>query len=338
MRRLAPVALTLVLLPLKTGSRGEVCAQVPGEPALSGFCRDALQRGDIPLALFAQCLDASIALELLQPELGIAVAGGNPVLGTASPIGTRFRGIPRLYIGARLNFAFPEVPDVVAYAGSDPRPGAASDFVLPAARLDLSVGLFEGVNPAATLSGFGAVEVLGSLGVLILPSGQGFRSNSTTLGLGLRVGLLRESFTAPGISVTGAYRWTGDLDYGSAPAGDDSELGLDLGVWAVRAGISKSFSVFGLTLNGGYDAYRSDVHLSLVDPESGELRPVIERSRPADLDAGRWSASLDIAYLVLYFAAVVELGWQEGQTRPTWHGHEVESGKFFTGLGLRISL
>jgi hypothetical protein len=285
----------------------------------------------------ALCADAIAAIQLAQPELGLAAAGGNPVLGTASPIGTKFRFIPRVYFGGRMNFAWGQIPDVIGYPDDPGQPIAVRDFSIFSPQLDLSVGLFDGFKLGSTLGGLASVELLGSLGPLVLPSGEGFRNDVTAAGLGARIGILRESFTAPGLSVSGEYQWTGRIQYGDVAAGSDAQFGIDLNVTSFRAAISKSFVSIALALTLGWDHYQSDVDLTVTD-SGGQLVPIIPSSARESLGAERWSAFVDVSYIVLFLNIVAEVGWQESTKLTTSRGDELTAGNLFLSIGIRASL
>lgn len=306
------------------------------EPISSDLLREC-QAAQLPDDLAPPCRDVAAGIELLQPEVGIALVGGNPVLGTASPIGARFRLIPRMQFGARINFVFAELPDVSSYPDTPGQPVGTRGLVIPSPQLDLSIGLFKGLTLAETLGGLFAVELLGSIGAVILPAGAGFKSDATGYGLGARIGLLRESFTAPGISVTGLYNWTDRFQYGDVERGDLAQFGMDLKVASIRAGLSKSISSLALALTLGYDDYSSDVDFALAST-SGAAIPVVTEDEPLDFGSQRWSAFVDLAYVVLFVSIVAEAGWQEAQTLALSTGQEIESGNFFGAIGLKLSM
>jgi hypothetical protein len=283
------------------------------------------------------CQDAVATVQLLQPELGLGVAAGNPVLGTASPIGTRFRFIPRVQLGGRITFIWAGVPDVIRYPEDVDGSVGTRSFSVPVPQFDVSVGVFDGLKLGSTLSGFASVELLGSLSTVILPSDAGFRNDVGGVGLGARVGVLRESFTAPGISLSGMYKWAGRIEYGRLNAGDDAALGMDLSLFSFRLSASKSFVAIGLAATIGWDHYSSDVDLQLAGSAGAPLT-VIPVSAPEGLGSGRWSAVLDVSYIVLFLNFVAEAGWQEKENYSTSTGLEVESGKFFGTIGVRLTL
>jgi hypothetical protein len=323
---------TLLLVGLALLSPAGGQAQT-GDPALLEACQSA----GLPIGQLARCQDVVTSLQLLQPELGMALAGGNPVLGTASPIGTKFRFIPRIYLGGRINFVWAAIPDVLNYADDPSAALATREFSVPMPQLDLSVGLFDGWRLGSTLSGLGSVEILGSLGAMILPAGEGFENDATGLGLGARIGLIRESFTAPGLSLSGEYQWTGRIRHGSVANGDDAQFGMDLSATSFRLGLSKSFVAIGLALTIGWDHYQSDVDLGVAD-DDGNLVAVVPNDDRMSLSEDRWSASVDVSYIVLFLNIAAQLGWQENGRYVTSRGDDLTSGNFFSAIGMRVSL
>ncbi len=320
------VAGLVVLCPARLSGQGTL------EPDLANRCAAAGIMGD-DLAL---CRDVVAAIQLTQPELGLALAGGNPVLGTASPIGTKFRFIPRFQLGGRMSFAWGSMPEILNYVGSGSA-GESRGYSVVVPQVDLSVGVFGGFDLGATLGGLGAVELLGSLGAMILPGGAGFRNDVGGLGLGARVGVIRESFTAPGISLSALYKWTGRIEYGAVDHGDDAQFGLNQRVLSLRAGVSKSFVALGLAFTLGWDRYAGDVDFGIADAAGSPL-PIVSEADPVGLTAERWSAFVDVSYIVLFFNFVAELGWQEESGMVTSSGSQVDSGKFFGSIGLRMTL
>lgn len=324
---------TLLFAALALGGASTLSGQTASNFDVATRCEAA----GLPPEGLALCHDVATAVELTQPELGLVLAGGNPVLGTASPIGTKFRWLPRMFIGGRLSFVWAEIPDILNYPDVPTEPVGKIDFSVTMPQLDLSVSVFDGFMLNTTLGGFASVELLGSLGPMILPAGAGFQNDATGWGLGARIGVLRESFTAPGISVSGMYKSAGRIRYGSVADGDDAQFSMDLDVASFRAGISKSFVAIGLAFTLGYDHYSSNVAFGVADAQ-GDLIPVVPESAPVDLSSSRWSAFVDVSYIVLFFNIVAEFGWQETQTLATSTGTELTSGKWLLGLGLRFSL
>ena len=137
------------------------------------------------------------------------------------------------------------------------------------------------------------------------------------------------------MSVSLFYKWAGRLQLGNIEDGDDAQLGTDLRVWSFRGGLSKNFVSFGLAFTLGWDSYNSDVDFALRD-SSGDIE-LASQDDPAGLDSDRWSAHVDFSYIVLSFNLVGEVGWQEAETLALSNGSELESGKLFFTIGLRVT-
>ncbi|HSJ10798.1 MAG TPA: hypothetical protein VK928_12820, partial [Longimicrobiales bacterium] len=160
----------------------------------------------------AFCENVADAATMLQPRVGIALSGGNPVPGTASTLGMRLGSMPRISLTARVTAADVDLPAVERMTDS-----ADVSFPVGSIAADVSVGLFSGVSLLPTVGGFGSIDLLGSVGIIPLPRGEGFDNSAPlTWAAGARVGILRESFTAPGVSVSMMYRRLGDVTFGDS--------------------------------------------------------------------------------------------------------------------------
>src|SRR5687768_1907075 len=73
---------------------------------LAGTC------AGLPGSAEATCRTVAQAAESTQPQLGILIAGGNPILGTASTSGVRLGFLPRVTAGVRVNVVGARVPDI----------------------------------------------------------------------------------------------------------------------------------------------------------------------------------------------------------------------------------
>jgi hypothetical protein len=281
-----------------------------------------------------RCLDVAAAVELLHPEAGILLAGANPVLGTASPLGTR-AGLPRFAVGGRVNVVGVELPDVFEPSAGG---GERLDFVVPLAHVDVAAGLYSGVSLLPGVRGFGALDVLVSASVI--PAVSEIEETKVSWGIGGRFGLLEESFVLPGASVAVVYRDVPRLPVGSFDDGDEAEFGSDLRVWSVRVAASKSLLAFGVTAGVGWDRYRSDVDFRFLDPLlPTTTRTVFSRDDPALLDAERYSAFIEGRLTFTVVHLVAQVGLQEHDARTLSDGAtRLESGGLFGGAGVRFGL
>lgn len=307
-----------------------------------------------------RCTAVAQAVDAAQPQLGILLAGGNPTLGTASTGGVRLGVIPRVSLTGRVNVVAARLPDI----RETPEEGVRQFRVpAPAVGANLSLGLTQGFSVAPMMGGFGAIDLLGS--VSVLPLGllsDDFGENAFSWGAGARVGLLRESFITPGVSVSLMYRDLGDVGFGhvcdgteqplfsaGGPAnrsvcsagGDFGEIAFGLTNWSARAAVSKRLLGLGLTGGVGYDRFRTDADFAFRTPAIAGTEHIV-RFDDVRVENDRWSAFLDLSYTVLIGSLVAEAGWMQGaspiQGFPDASDFDPREGTFFGSLGARISL
>lgn len=299
---------------------------------------DALdQCGSLPLEAAQRCNLMVQTIDILQPPMGLVVSGGNPVAGTASTLGMRLGSFPRISVGGRATFLGVDIPQIL-----DNSRAGEIDVNLPALNLDVAVGILQGGSPLPTLGGVGSVDLLASIGVLPLPGGAGFRSGSSfTWALGLRGGIFRESFTAPGLSLSAVYRHLAESTLGDTDLVEtDGFLKLNVSNLSFRAAASKRILGLGLTAGAGYDIYSSSGQFGFVDsvsPLGGEERVGFSRFRNT-----RTSLFTNISYTLLILHLVGELGWQQGAdeidaTLPA-SARIGTGGRLFGGIAARISI
>ena len=199
------------------------------------------------------------------PQLGAVLAGGSPTQGVSGALG----GSGRFSIGIRANGlsgSLPEVDRVVP----NTRGAQQSTYTLDTKPIgfvtaDVALGVYKGFTPG----GFGALDVLmsasyipeysnGSIDVS-LPSG------SFEFGFGAKVGVIKETATAPGVSVSYLSRELPSVDI-TGTSGDDRLLLEDVKVksksW--RAVVGKSFLFLGLGAGYGRDTYDSNAQITVT--------------------------------------------------------------------------
>lgn len=328
----------------------------------------------LPASVRDDCFTVAQAVESAQPQLGILLAGGNPTLGTASTGGIRLGVLPRVSATAKANLVFIRLPDILAESagGAAGRLDDVAGIPAPALSGTASIGVYPGVSVAPTVGGVGAVDLLGSAAWLPLRTFdvEGFRAGSPdfSFGVGARLGLLRESFTMPGVSVSLMYHRLDRLRFGDVceepglggvglqgdgydaafgpclgGAGDPGEFEVDLSTWSTRGAVSKRLLGLGLTAGVGYDRYASDVGFGLRTPcpvDAGSN--CYFRASGMELDSGRWSGFLNGSFSLLVATLGAEVGWLQGdrpiQGFPAASDFDPRDGAFFGSLGLRIAL
>jgi hypothetical protein len=313
--------------------------------------------GTVPVVAAEECAIVAQAVDAAQPQLGILMAGGNPTLGTASTGGVRLGLIPRVSLTGRINVVGARLPDIREEAD-----GETDKFTLPAPAVgaNLSIGLTQGFSVAPMIGGFGAIDLLGSVSVLPLSLlEEDFGDNAFSWGAGARVGLIRESFVTPGVSVSLMYRSLGDVSFGQVcsgsevPAGDNrsvcsstdddfGEIKFGLDNWSARAAVSKRLLGLGLTAGVGYDKFETDADFAFRAPGPPVGTEQVYRFNDIAVDNDRWSAFLDASFTILFGSIVGEVGWMQGsdpiENFPSTSDFDPKEGTWFGSVGARLSL
>lgn len=322
------------------------------------------------------CRIAAQAIHAAQAPVGMLIAAGNPTTGAASTGGLRMGILPRVSATAKLNLVATRIPDLRA-ARTTPTDGTEYDdlaLAAPALSGTVTIGLLGGIDLAPTIGGLGAVDLIGTATWLPLEllGSDHFRSGSetTSWGAGVRVGLLRESFTMPGASVSIMHHRLGDVAYGeicpsrvptsisggqgytleqgtcaSPDRADLGEFSMDLRSWSSRAVVSKHLLGLGLAAGVGYDRFSSDLTLGARSPETAFVPPpdAYVRITDVDLSQSRLSAFVNGSLSLLVATLAVEGGWMQGGDAVAGYpasvsGFDPNSGTFFGSVALRLAL
>lgn len=277
------------------------------------------------------CRDVADAAAIMQPRIGIGMTGGNPVPGTASTLGMRLRSTPRVSIGIRTAAARVSAPPI-QHVGQ----GGDVGFTAGSLSIDAGAGVFHGLRLLPTVGGFGSVDLLASAGIAPLPSGTDFGGTRTTWAVGARVGVLRESFTAPAVSVSGMYRSLGSFEWGDRDLNRrDAHLRLSgYRVTSLRGTVGKRLFGVGLTGGVGHDRYRADVTARIRETEPPGLLEIRENGLSDSRNSVFGNAAL--TFLILNLSA--EVGWQQGGDAGADGSRKLERGGLFGGLAARLAI
>lgn len=304
------------------------------------------------------------SLSNLQPSVGIAFAGGNPVLGTATTFGTRFGILPRVSVTARANVALAELPDLFdGYSArlTGSQLGAMGTTGIPIGSIqgDVSIGVFNGVSIAPMIGGIGSVDLLGSVAMLPQIEDFGLSEAIMNIGVGARIGILRQGMLVPGISISGMYRRMGEVAFGDLAAGDPGEFSTNLETLSLRAVASKGVLMFDLAVGAGYDKYSSDVDLGwILSCETVECVTVnggkvldLPGRLAGELSTAAWNVFADVSLNLLILNLVGEIGYQKaidpidldalteaGLPNQPMTTEELKGGRFFGSIGLRVAI
>ncbi len=324
MRKFMAAATLLALVNLPAGAQQQnpdpVCASRP-------------LTGDV-------CQQAFDIADLILPQLGVLIAGGNATLGTGSTLG----GFPRWSLGIRanvMNAVIPDADDISTITGAPRRStiGTVKQFVgFPA--LDGAIGLWRGYPMGVT--NVGGLDLLVS--AIYVPninaSGSSIRTDGSAVrvGFGGRLGILQESPVIPGLSVTYLRRDFPRVDV--VLEGEDDmraeDVRLRTGAWRVVG--SKRFGLFRFALGGGQDRYESSALLSAVaDPD---IASSIRDEFAYRMKMTRWNYFGDMTLTLPVISATLELGQATGgnlETFNTFQGTTADASRLYGSVGFRIA-
>ncbi len=256
-------------------------------------------------SLLTACRSAVLAGQTIRGGIAITGAGGTELPGTSSTIGRRLGSSPRVSLALGVQAASFEMPDLRG-AGSD---GQGTNTVAAyGLKGTVAVGLLDGFSVIPTVGGVFSVDLLGSLGLILLGEGDGFPKNEVMISGGARLGIFRESFTMPGVTVSavqhfgGAAGWTN----GGTPRTD---VDADLSTTSVRATVGKDLFGLAVLAGVGWDWNMGALDVRVSDPAD----PTVLGVAATDALTSRrnvYFAGLSITRLVLQLS--LEAGWAGG--------------------------
>ncbi|HEX6588831.1 MAG TPA: hypothetical protein VF039_07410 [Longimicrobiales bacterium] len=251
----------------------------------------------------AFCRAVALGAEALIPAVVVAAEGGNPVPGTASTLGMRLTSMPRWSVAGRLTLAWASAPDLVERGGGDVLQVTPAVFAI-----DGTVGVLEGFSPLPTVGGVASLDLLwGAALVPLLVSDELGGSGGWSWAAGARVGLLRESFTLPGVSVSAMFRQVRDIGFGDDELETtDAYIRSDVNVVSVRAAATKSILLLNVTGGVGWDRISGDVELGY------ESLAGFARATAPDVVMERVTVFGEVSYTLMVLSFVLGGGWQEG--------------------------
>ena len=255
------------------------------------------------------CVRMGEAAELTQVRTGIGLAGGNPIMGASSTLGMRLGAIPRVTIAGRMTGVQLNVPNTIDANAT----GDIGNFPR-SLNVDAAVGVFSGLSLLPTVGGFGSIDLVASYGSMGLPD-EFLQESIQSWAVGVRIGILRESFTAPGLSITGMYRSIDDAQLGSTfgPAdGPGTFFRLtDTKLWSARATVGKRIFMLGATAGIGWDRFKG----------SAEAQDALNFNVTADdFSNSRTTIFGNLSWTMLILNIVGEGGVQKGGPDDTLYG------------------
>lgn len=229
--------------------------------------------------------------------LGQAVAGGSPLSGPAAATG----GLGHFAIGASGTITFMEIEDPTREEGT-------VDFALPTGALTAAIGITGGTDLPGGVGGIGAIDILGKVGPMV--AREDIEESATLIGLGARVGLLREGAVFPAISVTAYRSWVDDLAWGD-PDGDEVSFAGDVAAWSVRADVSKKLLL--VTPYAGVGLDRTEIAADYRIPPSRSTGGQ-EIAGSTDVSSTHHKAYAGVELALALLTASIEVGSYDGGT------------------------
>lgn len=282
----------------------------------------------------AWCQEAGLAVQAAQGALGLAASVGSDLPGSASTLGWRMKGSPRFALSVRGSLTRAPFPSLRTSGGL---PRGETTASLASLHLSGTLGLFDGFSLGPTMGGFGSVDLTVSTQWIGTPRGKGFQENVTGWGVGTRIGIIRESFTLPGISISAFYRSLGSADLWEVDDGDPAEAGFDLRASSLRAVVGKDIAGIGFFGGAGWDRYAGDATLVVIDPEGGANNS----GASGELQSERYLFFIGGSMTFLILQISVEIGWADGfdPTLPASveEGFDPSSRSEFGALAFRLT-
>lgn len=298
--------------------------------SIAGTC------GGTSVELTRWCQELVLIASAVQRGVGLGAAGGSDIPGTPSTLGRRLGSVPRIGLslsGGAMRVALPEVSTASgASVGQE-------TFTQLSARAGVAFGLVDGFQLAPTIGGVLSLDVLASYSAVRLPPGAGFHGSANGFGIGGRLGLLRESFTLPGVSVSATRRWMGTVNVGDLAGGDMGTVRTDVRVTSYRATVGKNLFAVGLLGGFGWDRVSGDVQID--GRFQGGNGPVLSGTGSGEMSADRRLYFVSGWFGFLVYQVSGELGYVEGSKDPFVQrlgSYDPSERSFFASLAFRITL
>ena len=309
----------LILLGLLSPSAG---SSQQGQELVSGCVTGTPQ---LPHA----CVDATLAARGLITDTGFLLSLGSAAPGSWGPLR---RNTPRFDVSFRVAGLRAHIPVVT----HEPAVGQArGGFVLKTIQGNLVAGLFEGFQVKPTVGGLLSLDLLAQGHFLFFPKEVGLDSRMGAFSLGVRLGLVRETFTLPGIAVSVSRRFMSPMTLDWESVHYSTGLVINPSISSLRLTIGKSISSLGLMAGAGLDSHNSEVTLIVLpqDTDPTEVNAPLIIRRPV-LFSG-----VSLSLLILQLST--EIGWAFGPSMLEKHALgpiDFKQGSGFLSLAARLSV
>ena len=211
--------------------------------------------------LLTSCQSAVLAAQAIRGGIAVTHTTGAGLSGSSSTIGRRLGRTPRVSIDLRLRVARFSMPDVLG-GGT----GVAADNAVNVYGVtgSVAVGVLDGFSLMPTVGGILSLDLLASASLLFLGDSDGFLGNEGLISVGGRLGIFRESFNLPGVTVSAMRSFGQRVDWTNAANGE--EIDTDVSTTSVRAVIGRDFFTLAVLVGMGWDWDRGEMGVQVPDP------------------------------------------------------------------------
>lgn len=278
-----------------------------------------------------RCRQVALALEGVRGLLGGAAALGTEVPGSASTLGYRLQRMPRLSLAGRVGGAWTRIPAVLdGYLVT----GEERGILVPVAQASGTVEIFRGFSLFPTVGGILAMDFTGSYHQLYPPAAEGFDGPLGGWGVAGRVGILRESFDVPGVSVSLARRGLSRGKLGNVDGTDPAEMLFETSVTSLRGLVGKDLFGIGVLVGLGRDWLGGEGAMAVKAGPGG----VVARTDGETLESQRrvLFAGGSMTFLILQISAEGGIVEPEGRVWGEAGGTNPQRA-YFGSVALRIT-
>lgn len=286
------------------------------------------------------CRELAVTGQAARAGTTLLAGGGSELSGSAATLGWRLASVPRIALSVEAGLG--RIPAPRFGTEPSPEPLPEESFTAPALQLSAGVGVFDGFSPAPTVGGILSVDLLGTGSVVLLPDEHGFDGSASVYGIGARVGILRESFTLPGVSVSAVQRWGGETTMSATdPPGGPAEprVAFETSTTSVRATVGKDLVAVGLLAGVGWDRHAGRIEIASGLPDT---------TGAADAGLGETEGLVDSRFLAfggaslnfLILQLTAEIGRAQGMDRVPDRpggGFDPTDASWFGSIGARLT-
>jgi hypothetical protein len=292
-------------------------APVPGRAQdaagllLATTCIEGVSRAGFGDAARIQgCEWGALTAHALQSGLGTLMASGGVIPSSPSTAGTRFGGSPRWILDGGVGGAVFRHPDLSQ--GATPTSSSVRRAVA-APRVTVVRGVFDGLSLAPGVGGIGAVDVVADVRALPVPGLDGDEARTYAFGGGARLGVLRESFILPGITLSAMYRQGGRMAYG-VPSAERPRVEVAPKVASVGAMVGKDLLFVGVSAGVQRDWIQGDARVAVAGASSDPDGLVWSQGTELNIERTTWVVGANWTFIIAQFA--VQLGWAGAPDAP----------------------